>query len=142
MINIENKDENQSVVQDKEIDCRRCGEKFSSKNNFMDHYTNKHTRHIICRDWVKDQCRRIKCWYRHSQLKPVQSGSIVNVLPTAQDFTAALPPPQPPASSQSQTEIHKIITQMAMRMNTLELGISESRSQMHTLQQMLSKNQI
>ena len=75
-------------------------------------------------------------------------------VPTSQDFMAVLPPPQPPSErqpaahiqsqdqAQSHTEIQKIIGQMAMRMNTLELGISESRNQMHVLQQMLAKSQI
>ena len=124
--NLQNKDHNQSSVQNKEIDCKRCGDKFSSKNKFMEHYTTKHTSHIICRDWVKNNCKRIKCWYRHSHLEPGKLGSIVQNVPTAQDFTALLPPPQPPAQNQSQSELHKLITQMAMRMNILELGISKS----------------
>ena len=71
-----------------------------------------------------------------------------------EDFPQALPPPQPPkqtqawtrvqsqSSSQGQNAIQQIIAQMALRMNTLELGISESRKQMHTLQEMLTKTHI
>ena len=140
--NPQNIDHNPPSDQNKEIYCRRCGDKFPSKNKFMDHYITKHTSNIICRDWVKNNCKRIKCWYRHSYVEPGKLVSGVQTVPTAQDFTALLPPPQPPAQGKIQMDLHQLGTQMAMRMNNLELGISESRNQMHTLQQMLSKSQI
>ena len=146
--------ENTPPTQDREFDCKRCGELFESKNKFMDHYTTKHTSHIVCRDWLKNNCKRFKCWYRHDQMEARKERLVEQRVPTSQDFMAVLPPPQPPLQRQpaahlqsqdparSQTEIQKIIGQMAMRMNTLELGISESRNQMHVLQQMLATSQI
>ena len=75
-------------------------------------------------------------------------------VPAHEDFLQALPPPQTPirnqawtqpqsqSSSQGQIAIQQMIAQMALRMNTLELGISESCKQMHTLQEMLTKTHI
>ena len=73
-------------------------------------------------------------------------------VPTKQDFPLAPPPHRPPAQEQASVQplvqtqdaspVQKMLVQMAMRMNTLELGISESRSQMHMLQEMLAKSQL
>ena len=136
---------------EKEIECRRCGKKFPSRNEFMNHYTSDHTSHIVCRDWVKAKCTRVKCWYRHSHLK---TSSSVQSVPSPQDFSQLLPPPQPPAwragatppvlqgLTKTQLDIQTMISNMAMRMNTMELEISESRKNMHKLQQMLANTQI
>ena len=116
----------------------------------MEHYTSEHTSCIVCRDWIKNSCKRVKCWYRHSHLQFTQQSSSVQFLPTPQDFLPTLSPPRPPAATRgavktavqiqpnNQAQIHQMLAQMAMRMNTLELGITESRNQMHTLQQMLA----
>ena len=78
----------------------------------------------------------------------------VQPVPTAQDFLQVLPPPQPPVLgptaaqstkqgvTQNQIDIQTMISHMALRMNTLELEISESRKNMHKLQLMLAKTQI
>ena len=129
-----------------EVECRRCAMKFSSRNQFMTHYTTKHTGHIVCREWLKNNCKRVKCWYLHSNTKPIEKTPIVQIVPTQQDFPQFLPPPQPPAQgpplaqthSNQQSEIQKMIIQMAARMSTLELEVCESRRQMQTLQQMLA----
>ena len=60
--------ENISPTVQQEIECRRCATKFNSRNQFMNHYTTKHTGNIVCRDWLKNSCKRVKCWYRHSNL--------------------------------------------------------------------------
>ena len=137
---------------DKEIECRRCGKKFPNRNQFMDHYTSEHTSHIVCRDWVKAKCNRIKCWYRHSHLQNLGNAPAQPV-PKPQDFPQLLPPPQPPAwrpvaapvpqaLTKTQLDIQAMISTMALRMNTMELEISESRKNMHKLQQMLASTQI
>ena len=120
----------------------------------MDHYTEMHTSHIVCRNWLKDNWNRSKCWYRHSNLNTNQTNPPVNSVPTKQDFPPAPPPQQPPALNQSSvqlpvqaqvqgsTTVQQMLAQMAMRMNTLELGISKSRNQMHMLQEILSKSQL
>ena len=46
---------------EKETECKRCGMKFPSKNQFMEHYISEHASHIVCRNWVKDNCQRSKC---------------------------------------------------------------------------------
>ena len=142
------------VEQETEIECRRCKSKFETKKVFMDHYTEKHTSHVVCRNWLKDNCKRSKCWYRHSNHSTKQTNPPVIYVPTKQDFPHAPPPHRPPAQNQSniqlphQTQVQssstvqQMLAQMAMRMNTLELGISESRSQMHMLQEILSKSQM
>ena len=142
-----NIDEPTKISKDLETECRSCGMKFSSRNKFMEHYTTKHTSNIVCREWLKNNCRRTKCWYRHSHIQDSKASSPAQSVPNSEDFISALPPPQPPSLLQpnpthNQTEIQKIIFQMALRMNTLELGISESRNQMHTLQEILSKTKI
>ena len=135
--------------QEKEIECRRCNKMFKTRNIFMDHYTESHTSHIVCRDWLKSECKRSKCWYRHSNLKNTNSN--VKSVPTQQDFPPAPVAHRPPAQDlqkvqlpvqpqvESYTTMQQMLSQMAMRMNTLELGITESRNQMHTLQQILAK---
>ena len=150
-------DDTTSIIEeDKEIECRRCRKKFRSKNEFMDHYTTEHTSLIVCRDWVKNKCTREKCWYRHSHLKSKQVSSTVQFVQNPQDFQPVQPPPQPPSqtwasvvtqnsphqATQNQTVVQKMITQMAMRMNTMELEVTESRKQMHILQQMLANSSI
>ena len=117
----------------------------------MEHYTMIHTSNIICRDWLKNKCSRTKCWYRHSHSQPA---SPVQSVPTAQDFPTNLPPSQPPLQAQAgasmpyqnpaqnQLEVQRMITQMAMQMNTMELNFSESRKQMHILQEMLARSSI
>ena len=84
------------------------------------------------------------------QLQPTEQSSSVRFVPTSQDFPPIQPPPQPPAPARvtaqssvllqpnNQAQIHQMLAQMTLRMNTLELGITESRNQMHILQQMLS----
>ena len=137
------------VQVEKNIECRRCGKNFQNRNTFMDHYTSDHTSHIVCRDWVKDQCKRVKCWYRHSNLQ-TQDRSLVPPVPKPQDFSHPLPPPHPPAwrtlpahpvsqnVTKNQMDIQNMIAQMALKMNTMELEISESSKNMHKLQQMLA----
>ena len=146
-----------SSQDDKNIECRRCKKNFKRRNEFMAHYTTEHTSLIVCRDWVKDKCRRDKCWYRHSHLKVNQVSSPVQSVLSPQDFQPIQPPPHPPSQSwasvvspnsmqpqptQNQSAIQKMITQMALRMNTMELEVSESRKQMHILQQMLANSSI
>ena len=142
------------VEQENEIECRRCRSKFETKQVVMDHYTENHTSHIVCRNKLKDNCNRSKCWYRHSNFNTNQTIPPVNSVPTKQDFPPAPPPQRPPALNQSSaqlpvqtqvqgsTTVQQMLAQMAMRMNTLELGISESRNQMHMLQEILSKSQL
>ena len=144
------------IQEDKDIECRRCRNKYGSRNEFMNHYTTEHTSLIVCRDWVKNNCRRERCWYRHSHLKPNQVSSTVQFVQKPQDFPPVQPPPQPPAQAwaqvaaqnlpqqptQNQSLVQKMITQMALRMNTMELEVTESRKQMHILQQMLSNTTI
>ena len=146
-----NNETSEPVQQDKVIECRRCGKTFPSRNTFMNHYTSDHTIHIVCRDWVKDKCQRVKCWYRHSHQQITPTKLPVQPVPTAQDFLQVLPPPQPPAQGrttapqiniQNQMNIQSMISQMALRMNSMELEISESRKNMHKLQQMLASTQI
>ena len=129
----------------------------------MAHRKSDHTSRIVCKHWLRANCRRDakECWYRHSNLIPSFSSEAVQSVPSEQDFPDALPPHQPPAQrpqapqqphpqgrawsqmpTRGQSQIQEMLTQMAMRMNTLELGISESRSQMHTLQQMFSQSHI
>ena len=140
--------------QGNEIECRKCKSKFETKNKFMDHYTVNHTSHIVCRDWLKNSCTRNKCWYRHSTIQSGQEKANTQPIPSSLDFPQTLPPPQPPAPVQTapwspplnqtkhQTDIQTMIAQMAMKMNTMELQISESRMQMHTLQKMLANSNI
>ena len=116
----------------------------------MDHYTEKHTSHIVCRDWLRNDCNRVKCWYRHSNLNTEQTMSSVNYVPKQQDFPFLPPSHRPPAQNpvtaqlpaqakiQNSPTIQQMLAQMAMRMNTLGLGITESHNQMHTLQEMLA----
>ena len=86
----------------------------------MEHYTTKHTINIVCRDWLKNNCRRVKCWYRHSHIQQSTASSHAQIVPNSKDFISALPPPQPPSQwqtsqlqskdlTQNQTEIQKII---------------------------------
>ena len=147
---VEDTDINKSVELEKDTECRRCGKMFTGRNRFMEHYTSEHTSRIVCRDWVKNNCKRVKCWYRHSHLQPTEQSSSVRFVPTSQDFPPIQPPPQPPAPARvtaqssvllqpnNQAQINQMLAQMTLRMNTLELGITESRNQMHILQQMLS----
>ena len=145
----------QPLQQKSEIVCKRCSNKFENRKLFMDHYTEKHTSHIVCRDWLKDNCKRDKCWYRHSNNNTNQTSGAVKTVLTQQDFPQ-IPPSHRPAAPkcptvqlQAQTQvmqtsltIQQMLAQMAMRMNTLELGITESRNQMHMRQEMLAKNNI
>ena len=117
----------------------------------MEHYTEKHTSHIVCRDWLRNDCNKFKCWYRHSNINAGQTTSPVNSVPKQQDFPFLPPSHRPPAQisvtvqlpaqtqAQNSATIQQMLAQMAMRMNTLELGITESRNQMHTLQEILAK---
>ena len=139
-----------AVQTQEEIECRRCGSKFSSRNKFMTHYTTMHTGNIVCRDWLLNNCNRAKCWCRHSNTPSSNNSAHAQSVPTPQDFPNLLPPHIPPAQKQApvqgqiskQSEIQKMITKMAMQMNTMELEVAESCKQMHILQQMLAKTQL
>ena len=71
---------------------------------------------------------------------------------TQQDFPQLPPshrPPAPkhsteqmPAQVQTSLTIQQMLAQMAMQMNTLELGITENQNQRHMLQEMFAKNHI
>ena len=140
--------------QESEIECKRCSNKFKTKKIFMDHYTEKHTSHIVCRDWLKNDCKRLKYWYRHANINTIQTVSSVKSVSTQQDFPFLPPSHRPPAQKlsplqlpaqtkiQNSATIQQMLAQMAMRMNTLELGITESRNQIHILQEMLANSQI
>ena len=142
------------VEQEKETECKRCGNKYSSRNKFMEHYIADHASHIVCKNWIKNNCERQKCWYRHSHLPSRQTSSAVKSVLNPQDFPPFMPPPQPPAQVQpalqslpqnptrKQVDMQHMITQMAMSLNTMELQFRESRKQMHTLQQMLAQSHI
>ena len=54
------------VQQDTQIECRKCKNNFENKSKFMEHYIKNHTSHITCRDWIKNNCKRLNCWYWHS----------------------------------------------------------------------------
>ena len=95
-----------SVKQDKQIECRKCKNKFESKNKFMHHYTTNHTSHIICRDWLKNNCTRNKCWYRHSNISSSQEQEIAQPLAKAKPgfannsgFSPSSPPTSTPSTS-------------------------------------------
>ena len=78
----------------------------------------------------------------------------MKTLITQHDFPQIPPSHRPPAPKpptvqvQAQTQVQALLTiqqmlaQMAMRMNTLELGITRSWNQLHMLQEMLAKNNI
>ena len=65
------------IQEDKDIKCRRCMNNYGSRNEFMTRLTTEDTSLIVCRDWVKNKCRRERCWYRHSHSKPNQVISTV-----------------------------------------------------------------
>ena len=141
---------------EKNLECRKFKKNFKSRNEFLAHYTTEHTSHIVCRDWVKNKCTREKCWYRHSHQKSDQASPPVQFVLKPQDFQPVQLPPQPPSQSwasvaslntpqqptQNQTMVQKMISQLSLRMNTMELEVSESRKQMHILQQMLANSTI
>ena len=143
-----------TIQPEEETECKRCREKFKSKNHFMEHFISKHARNIVCRNWLKNNCDRPKCWYRHSQLSPQQQISPIQSVPNPQDFPQFLHPPLPPAQVQTkvrsapqtptknQVDMQHMITQMAMSLNTMELQFRESRRQMHILQEMLAQANI
>ena len=112
------------------IECRRCGTNFRSRNQFMTHYTTKQAGNIFYRDWLKHNCRRVECWYLHSNAKPKENNILAQVVPTQQDFFQPLPPPQPP--TQGQPRVQSQINKQS------EMEVGESRKQLHILQQMLA----
>ena len=120
----------------------------------MEHYISEHAGQIVCKNWIKNNCERQKCWYRHSHLPSQVPNLPVKSVLNPQDFPPLAPPPQPPAPVQDefqsspqdpskyQVDMQHMITQMAMSLNTMELQFRESRKQMQTLQQMLAQSKI
>ena len=95
----------QPIQPDSDIECRRCSNKFKNRKLFMGHYTEKHTSHIVCRDWLKDNCNRDKCWYRHSNHNTNQTSEAVMTVLTQQYFPQLPPSHQPPAPKHSTVQM-------------------------------------
>ena len=63
-VQIEN---HQSSTAIQKLTCKVCGKEFETKHDLMRHKKSEHPSNIICREFIKSNCRRTsqQCWYRH-----------------------------------------------------------------------------
>ena len=117
--------------------CNSCGKEFNGKYDLMNHRKIEHTSNIMCRDWLKSNCRRTAqdCWYNHSMFKPQQPTNQQPQpnQPMEQDFPQLPFKTHPP----DQTTLMQMINKMALQLTTIEVQINNTKQQMHRMQTIL-----
>ena len=109
--------------------CKTCKKVYGTKNNMMMHKKNEHRNNLVCKDFIKNSCRRGEqgehCWYPHTPknngVPDIESRQDFPQMPTNQTGLVGHQNP----SQRSQMKNHLMINMMNMMTQFMNMNMMQ-----------------